>query len=60
MKEPARDLPRVLNSAMAIVTTGFTLTALAFYIVLPVSVVRENNTPAVVSLHSIPAVNISC
>lgn len=51
MKNPARDLPRVLNSAMSIVVIGFTLTVTALYIVLPISVVREKDTPIVVCFH---------
>jgi hypothetical protein len=55
MKDPVRDLPRVLKSAISIVATGFTLTATALYIVLPMSTVRENDTPAVVCLPLIPS-----
>lgn len=54
MKDPVRDLPRVLNSAMFIVATGFTLTVTALYIVLPMSMVREKDTPVVVRLTFLP------
>ena len=54
MKDPVRDLPRVLNSAISIVATGFTLTVTALYIVLPMSIVREKDTPVVVRLTCLP------
>jgi len=54
MKDPARDLPRVLNTAMAIVVTGFTLTVTSLYIVLPMSTIREKETPIAVRPPFIP------
>ena len=50
MKNPVRDLPRVLVSSISIVATSFTLTVAALYIVLPMSKVRASETPVVVSL----------
>ena len=50
MHNPARDLPRVLNSAMLIAITAFTLMVAALYIVLPFSTVRDTDTPVVVRL----------
>jgi hypothetical protein len=54
MKNPVRDLPRVLNSAISIAATGFTLMVTALYIVLPMSIVREKDTPVVVRLTFLP------
>lgn len=48
MGDPVRDLPRVINLALSITITSFTLTVTAFYVVLPMSKVREKDTPAVV------------
>jgi amino acid transporter len=50
MKDPVRDLPRVLVSSITIAATSFTLMVTALYIVLPMSKVRANETPVVVSL----------
>lgn len=50
MHNPARDLPRVLNSTMLIAITAFTLMVAALYIVLPFSTVRDTDTPVVVCL----------
>ncbi|KAI9769479.1 MAG: Y+L amino acid transporter [Geoglossum simile] len=47
MHNPARDLPRVLNSAMLIAIISFTLTASALYTVLPFPTVRDTDTPVV-------------
>lgn len=49
MKNPMRDLPRVINSAMAIVMVGFILANVALYIVVPMDALRERKTVAVVS-----------
>jgi amino acid permease len=54
MKDPVRDLPRVINSAMSIVITGFVLMNAALYIVLPIEKLRETDTVATVSLSSPP------
>jgi solute carrier family 7 (L-type amino acid transporter), member 6 len=54
MKNPFRDLPRVINSAMAIVLLGFVLMNASLYIVLPMDAIRDPKTVAVVgqALHS--------
>ena len=56
MKDPVRDLPRVLNSSMSIAIMAFTLTVTALYIVLPMSTVREKEIPVVVRLTSEPSI----
>jgi L-type amino acid transporter 6 len=48
MKNPFRDLPRVINSAMAVVIFGFVIMNIALYIVLPMAMIRERETVAVV------------
>jgi len=48
MKNPLRDLPRVINSAMAVVISGFVLMNVALYIVLLMAAIRERDTVAVV------------
>lgn len=48
MKNPMRDLPRVINSAMVIVMVGFVLANIALYIVVPMDALRERKTVAVV------------
>ena len=48
MKDPFRDLPRVINSAMAIVLLGFVLMNVSLYIVLPMDAIRDPKTVAVV------------
>ena len=48
MKDPWRDLPRVINNAMIIVITLFALANIALYIVLPREVLSVTNTVAVV------------
>jgi L-type amino acid transporter 6 len=53
LKNPIRDIPRVINGAMSIVISGFVLLNIAVYIVLPMEVIREKNTVAVVSLISV-------
>lgn len=50
MKNPTRDVPRVLHSAMAIVMTGFVLVNIALYVVLPIQFMREHEAVAVVIL----------
>jgi L-type amino acid transporter 6 len=49
MRDPARDLPRVINTAMAIVIIGFVLMDIALYVAVPIEAMRDNSTPAVVS-----------
>ena len=49
MRDPARDLPRVINTAMAVVIIGFVLMDVALYIAVPIEAMRDNSTPAVVS-----------
>lgn len=49
MKEPQYTLPRVLNSSMAMVITLFILTNLAFYITLPLELLKKTNAVAIVS-----------
>lgn len=49
MRDPARDLPRVINIAMAVVIIGFVLMDIALYIAVPLEAMRDNSTPAVVS-----------
>lgn len=50
MRNPFRDLPRVINSAMAIVMCGFVLMNVALYMVVPMDMLRERKTVAVVLL----------
>ncbi|KAE8452143.1 hypothetical protein EG329_001610 [Mollisiaceae sp. DMI_Dod_QoI] len=47
MKNPMRDLPRVINSAMVIVMVGFVLANVALYIVVPMEALRERKIVAV-------------
>lgn len=49
MKNPMRDLPRVINSAMVIVMVGFILANVGLYIVVPMDALRERKAVAVVS-----------
>ena len=49
MKEPTRDLPRVINTAMTIVIIGFVLMNAALYVAIPIQKMRETNTPVTVS-----------
>lgn len=53
MKNPMRDLPRVINSAMVIVMVGFVLANVALYIVVPMDALRERKTVAVVRTSSL-------
>jgi amino acid transporter len=50
MRDPLRDLPRVIHSSIAIAFASFTLMVTALYVTFPMSVMRENETPVVVSL----------
>jgi amino acid transporter len=49
MKNPQGDLPIVINGAMTTVIIGFFLMNAALYICLPMDVMRESTTVAVVS-----------
>jgi solute carrier family 7 (L-type amino acid transporter), member 6 len=52
MKDPVRDLPRVINTAMVVVIVGFVLMNIALYIAVPIQHMRETSTPAMVgALH---------
>jgi L-type amino acid transporter 6 len=53
MKNPTRDLPRVINSAMVIVMVGFVLANISLYIVVPMDALRERKAVAVVSTLSL-------
>ena len=48
MKNPARDLPRVTMVGLPIVILCYLLTNVAYYAVLPSSVVAKTNTIALV------------
>ena len=50
MSDSARDLPRVINSSMAVTISGFVLANIAFFTVLTFQNVRDKSTVAVVSL----------
>ncbi len=49
LHSPAKDLPVVINGAMALVVTGFFLMNASLYVCLPFDVIRESKTVAVVS-----------
>ncbi len=49
MKNPVRDLPRVINTAMTTVILSFVLVNISLYLVIPIEVMRDNDTPGVVS-----------
>ena len=51
MKHPARDLPRVISTAMIVVIFGFVFANIAFYSVLPMESVRRSPTVAIVIAH---------
>ena len=51
MKHPARDLPRVITTAMIVVIFGFVFANIAFYSVLPMKSIRQNPTVAIVKSH---------
>ncbi|KAI0490944.1 amino acid/polyamine transporter I [Xylaria cf. heliscus] len=46
MENPAKDLPIVINGAMALIITGFVLMNASLYICLPFDVVRESKAVA--------------
>ena len=48
MNHPARDLPRVLNTAMAVAISGFMLMNIALFMVLPFEQMRQKSFVAVV------------
>ena len=48
MAHPARDLPRVLNTAMAVAISGFMLMNIALFMVLPFEQMRQKSFVAVV------------
>ncbi|KAI1325336.1 amino acid/polyamine transporter I [Xylariaceae sp. FL0255] len=47
MKNPAKDLPVIINGAMTLVIIGFFLMNVALYVCLPFNVIRESTTVAV-------------
>ena len=47
MRNPSRDLPRVIHSAMPIVIISYLLANMSYYFVLPGSVIGSSNTVAV-------------
>lgn len=53
MDNAQRNLPRVMNSAVAMVTVAFTAINVALYLILPISVIRSEYTPVLVGLHHI-------
>lgn len=53
IQNPSRDLPRILNTAMLLVTIGCILFNIALYCVVPLEVIRDSKTPVVVILTSI-------
>ena len=48
MTHPARDLPRVLNTAMGVAISGFMLMNIALFMVLPFEQMRQKSFVAVV------------
>lgn len=48
-----RDLPRILRSALVIVTCSFLAINAALFVILPMGVVRSEYTPVVVSSDSL-------
>ena len=48
MTHPARDLPRVLNTAMAVAVSGFVFMNIALFMVLPFEQMRQKSFVAVV------------
>ncbi|PHH70752.1 hypothetical protein CDD80_5760 [Ophiocordyceps camponoti-rufipedis] len=46
-RNPSRDLPRVMHTAMPLVILCYTLANVAYFLVLPIEVVNESNTVAV-------------
>ena len=47
MRNPTRDLPRVIHTAMPVVIASYLLANTAYYLVLPGSVINKSNTVAV-------------
>ena len=47
MRAPARDLPRVIHTAMPLVILSYLLANVAYYFVLPSAVITSSNTVAV-------------
>ena len=50
MADTRRDLPRVINTAMAIAISAFSLMNIALFMVLPFQSIRERSVVAVVRL----------
>jgi hypothetical protein len=48
LKDPAHDLPRVINVSMVTVITSFVLMNAALYIGVPIETLRDKSTVAVV------------
>jgi amino acid transporter len=48
MKNPQRDLPRAIHTAMAIVIVGFAALVSTLYLVMGFDAVRATSTPIVV------------
>ena len=48
LKDPLRNLPRVLSTAMALVISVFILANMAYFVVLPLDVLMKTNTVAMV------------
>jgi amino acid transporter len=46
-KNPSRDLPRVIHTAMPMVIAAYLLANIAYFFVLPLSVIEKSNTVAV-------------
>ncbi|KAF2744550.1 amino acid transporter-like protein [Sporormia fimetaria CBS 119925] len=46
-KNPARDLPRVLHTSLPLVIVSYLLANVAYFLVLPTSVIESSNTVAV-------------
>ena len=50
MENTQRSLPQLLNTAMVITISSFTLVAVTFYLCLPFEIIRATTAPALVSL----------
>ena len=50
MRDPVRDIPRVLNVAMTIVIMSFVSVNMALYTIIPIEAMRDTTTPVVVRL----------
>jgi amino acid transporter len=48
MKDPLQDLPKTIKSSMSIALATFTLMVSSLYVVLPMSAIRQNETPVLV------------